>query len=87
MKSSRQRITDPGHVSGVAAAGPLSCYIYAVCENSVNNRVWINFFFRTYIIYIYNIVLYTVLYIFILYARPLTTLSERVCTRVTTTVR
>lgn len=39
MKSSRQRITKPGHVSGVAAAGPLSSYIYAVREQRQQSRV------------------------------------------------
>lgn len=83
MKSSRQRITDPGHVSGVAAAGPLSChiYIYAVCENSVNNRLWINFFFSD----VYIISHCTQFYIFLYFTRDHWRRRASVC--VTTTVR
>lgn len=56
MKSSRQRITDPGHVSGWLPPG--RHYIYTLCANSVNNRLWINFF-RTYNIVHFYIFLYS----------------------------
>jgi len=73
MKSSRQRITDPGHVSGVAAAGPLSCYNIRSARTASTIARGLTFFSGR----IYNIVLYTVLYFYAL--RATTDDAERAC--------
>jgi len=71
MKSSRQRITDPGHVSGVAAAGSL---LYMRSARTASTIACGLTFFGRIILYIY---IYSFIY-FILYIRA-TTDAVRAC--------